>query len=365
MRLVWRVGAVAAAALLGAPGNAVMSPVECANLASMLAKGPSFKGLQTRVKDSASTHELREVTGYVAPFERCVVLDSIGGTSLSCVIQMPIEGVSQIDPGGHAYLKKELTGMARDIAACLGQALPAVEGHKPISAHETGYERFGWTFVAPPPQAADARRVMGATLSARLPKAGAALRPPATFALDAEFESVTQGETAQWLQQRRRAWAAADAPPERPAAARAPEGRLQDWQAALSSVAGIRGGDTIDAAAKLFGAPERTDAPADSSLSHAYWFDGGLSIAFDRRTRRIDMLGIRDQAAVAALRKAGADVGFPVTLLGRPADAFEQAFGPPTRVRNSFYRWRGVEVFEFRVFCLQGRDCQDFHVHWR
>lgn len=343
-----------------------MSPVECANLGSMLDAGPSFARLKTRAKANAALHGVREVLGQVAPFQRCDVFDSIAGTSLSCALAVPIENIPVVDKEGHAYLRAELAGMARDIASCLGQPLPQADPHKRMSQDAASDERFGWSFVLPA-RRAGADAVVGTTISARIPAAGTRPPAPMAIALDAEFSYVERSKSTEWLQDNRRAWARTSVPTDRPAAAPATPDLPPSWWTALSSVAGMRRGDTIERAVERFGSPDKTDAIADSELSVAYWFGGGFSITFIRETRRIAMLKIEDAAAAAALRQSGVELGIPFTLIGSPADAVERVLGPPSRARNSFYRWRlmGSDVHEFRVFCFQGRDCKDFHVHWR
>lgn len=362
-----RLGVLVAALGYCAPGAAAMNPAECANLDAMLGKGPSFKAVQTRVTADTAFGQTRDVVGHVAPFQRCTVSDSIAGVTLSCGLEVPLEGAGAIDKPANTFLRGEFIRMARDLAECLEQKLPEVDLHKRLARDAADDERFGWSFVVPARRAGPGD-VVGTTLSVRIPAAGAAPRPSMALAFDAEFQYVRRDESRQWLQGARRAWADASSlrdPPTAPETAAAPI-RPADLRAALTNVVGLRRGDTVERATVLFGAPDKTDPLADTNLSTAYWFDGGLSVTFERGSRRIAMVHVRDAAAVAALRRANVEVGFPYTLVGSPAGAVEHALGVPSQVRNSFYRWRYPVpgVFQFRVFCLQSGGCENFHVHW-
>jgi hypothetical protein len=351
--------------------QAVMSPAECANLQKMLSQGPSFRGLAHTVDEQAAMHELRKLTGWVAPFERCVVTDSIAGVSLGCSIEIEMNGVAKLDSEGVAELRGELHRMAKDVVGCLGVKLPAADPHKPSPSEAASVQQFGWTFTAPQPAGSEGL-VVGATLSGSLPVPGVPQRPHVSLRFGGVFEIIKRAESANWLAEERRRLVAQEPPAEQrvvggATAPPAPAPTRKSDMDLLTRAFGLRQGDTLEKAIQLLGAVGTLSIPEDSSLHFASWFDGGLSLGFDPATRRIKTVAVEDAAAATKMRQAGLAVDFPFNLLGGTVSDLAAAFGPPDQKRNFFVRWRypHAQVHIFRAFCMDDQNCKNFSLTWR
>lgn len=99
----------------------------------------------------------------------------------------------------------------------------------------------------------------------------------------------------------------------------------------------LRPGDTIDKMLDLLG-PSASEADSEVTKTRRARWNEGVRVVYDPKTRRVLLLGIAGERAVAKLRAAGAD-DKALRIVGMHRDEVVRMLGRPGRASSDNYEW--------------------------
>lgn len=195
-------GAALTVLILLSSGTAgAMGESECSNLKALLTHGPDYDKLKGEGKALGDGIFQYALLADPIPFERCDLFNYPYNdpTVLECRISVPLSANGVMTYDINTYLKTLLSGIAKDIAGCIGGRLPPVKTSKPFYRQPAELDRFVWAFTTtyhgPSPD-----RAVGVWLWMLIPKVGADLKSTTKIEIEAHFNIIMEDEVTSWGQ---------------------------------------------------------------------------------------------------------------------------------------------------------------------